>query len=127
MSISALTGGGHFVVLGFDVDAQGFQGQHHLSPQILEFVHGGYREVTFFVAGFVAQVGALFAAGVPDAFHGVDFVEGAVAAGFEADIVEDEEFGFRSDEGSVAEAGAFQVVFRLASDVSAGRGCKLLG
>jgi hypothetical protein len=57
----ALAGGGHFVVLGFDVDAQLLQHQNHFGAQILKFIHGRHGKVAFLVARFVTQVGAFVA------------------------------------------------------------------
>ena len=62
------------------------------------WVSGGRdREITFLVADFVAEVRHLVAAGVPDAFLGINGVERAVALGIELHVVEDEEFGFRAE------------------------------
>jgi hypothetical protein len=42
-------------------------------------------------------------------------------AGLEADVVEDEKFRLRADEGRVADAGALQVGFGLLGDVRGSR------
>ncbi len=91
-----LAGGGHFVVLALDLDAQFLHHQAHLGADVLLRVGGGDREIAFLVADLVAEVGHLVAAGVPDGFLGIDGVEGAVALGVELHVVEDEELGFRA-------------------------------
>ena len=52
----------------------------------------------------------IFRAGVVGAFHGVDVVEALVHADVETDIVEDEEFGFRTEIGGVADARGIHIV-----------------
>ena len=51
----------------------------------------------------------IISAGVVGAFDAVDFIEAAVHRVFEANVVEDEEFEFRSENGGVADAGLFQI------------------
>ena len=122
-----LAGGGHFVVLAFHVDAELFQGQHHLAAQVLKLVGGRYGEVTLLVTGFVAEVRAFVTAGVPDPLHRIDGIEGAVFARFVLNVIEDEEFGLGADKGRVAHAGALEIGFGLLGDVARGRGCKVRG
>ena len=102
-----LSGGGHFMMLGLGLDPQIFQRQDHLGAQILKFIHGRNREITFLVARFVTQVGALVPAGVPVAFDRVDLIKGRKAGGFKADIIKDEKFSFRAEVGHVSDAAAF--------------------
>ena len=74
-----LAGGAHLVVLQLDLDAHLLEGQHHLGAQVLEVVGGREGEVALLVADLVAEVRALFAAGVPCALDRVDVVAGRVA------------------------------------------------
>ena len=70
----ALAGGGHFVVLGFDVDAAIDHGLHHLVADVHHLVGRRHGEIAFLVAELVAQVRAFLAAAVPLAFDAVDVV-----------------------------------------------------
>ena len=116
-SISALAGGGHFVVMAFDVHAAGLHLQHHLGAQVLEVVDRRNGEIAFLVARAVAQV-VLLAAGVPAAFVGVDVVETVLRGGVETDAVEDEELRFGAEEGLVGDAGLDQIGFGFLGDVA---------
>ena len=113
-----LAGGGDFVVLLFDFDAQFFHRQHHFGADVLLGVGGCDREIAFLVPDFVAEVRHFVAAAVPDAFLAVNGVERAIALGVELDVVEDEEFGFRTEEGLVADAGGDEIFFRLLRDAA---------
>jgi len=104
-----LAGGGDFVVLLFDFDAQFFHRQHHLGADVLLGVGGWDREVTFLVPDFVAEIRRFIATAVPDAFFAVNGVERAIALGVELDVVEDEEFRLRTDKRLVAEAGGDEI------------------
>jgi hypothetical protein len=50
-----------------------------------------------------------------------------VALAVVADVVEDEKFGFRTDEGRVADAGALEIGFRLFWRCYVDHGCRLRG
>ena len=81
-----------------------------------------HREVAFLVAQLVAEVGfalrrIVFAA-IPLAFFAIEEEVAAVRRLVEADVVEDEELGFGADEAGVGDAGALQIVDRLAGDVA---------
>ena len=80
-------------------------GLHHLGAQVLIVIGGRNREIAFLVARPVAEV-VLLAAGIPAAFFGVDEVEAGVRVLIEADVVEDEELGFRAEVGRVGEAAS---------------------
>ena len=60
-----LTSACHFVVVHFHIHPGFYQGQHHLGADVMQRVHGRHREISFFVARFVAQVGVLLTAGIP--------------------------------------------------------------
>lgn len=55
---------------------------------------------------------------VPVSFDGVEGEEGFFGGVSEADVVEDEEFGFRAKVGGVAESGGAEVFFGHAGDIS---------
>ena len=57
-------------------------------------------------------------AAIPLAFFAIEEEVAAVRRLVEADVVEDEELGFGADEAGVGDAGALQVVDRLAGDVA---------
>ena len=113
-----LAGGSHFMVLRLDQHADALQRHHHLAAQILLAVGRRHREVAFLVARLVAEVGILLATRVPAPLFGVDVVVALVLVLVEADVVEDEEFRFRTDIDRVGEAGRAQIRFRLARDVA---------
>jgi hypothetical protein len=121
----ALAAGGDFVVGGLDTHADALQHLHHFVTQVDQRVGRRAGEVAFLVARLVAEVGEFFAAGVPDAFDGIDGVEGLVAARGVADVVEDEEFRLGTEVGGVGNAGRLQVGFGLPGQQSADRGCSL--
>src|SRR5260370_21466496 len=83
-------------------------GLNHLAAHVLIVIGGRDREVAFLVARAVTEVVAL-AAGIPAAFLGVDEIEAGVLILVEANIVEDEEFGFRAEKGGVAYSAVLQV------------------
>ena len=60
-----LTGCGHLMVMGLNIDAETLQGQNHFGSEILEFIHGGYREIPFLGSRFVSEIRALFSTGIP--------------------------------------------------------------
>ena len=85
-----------------------------------------HGEVAFLVAQLVAEVGLalrrVILAAVPLAFVAIEVEVAAVGRLVEADVVEDEELGLGADEAGVGDAGALQVVDRLAGDVARDRG-----
>ena len=88
-------------------------------------------EVAALGADLVAAVGAAVGldglAGVPPARLGVDLVEGAVHLRVERHRVEDVELGLGAEVGGVGDAGAGQVVLRLAGHVARVAGVRLAG
>ena len=82
-------------------------GLHHLGAQVLIVIGRRNREIAFLVARTVAQV-VLLAARIPAALFGVDEIETGVGVLIEADVVEDEELGFRAEVCGVAEAAILQ-------------------
>ena len=120
-----LAGGGDFMVLALDLDAEFLHHQAHLGADVLLRVGGRDREITFLVADLVAEVRHFIAAGVPDGFLGIHAVEGAVALGIELHVVEDEELGFRPEHGRVGQPGADANISRRVARCRADRGCRL--
>ena len=94
----------------------------HLVAQVDVLVVGRHREVPALVAHLVpavrGAVGLGELPGVPPARDRVDLVERAVGFGVERHRVEDVELGLRTEERGVGDAGALQVVLRLAGDVA---------
>ena len=90
-----LAGGGDFVVVLLDDNAEMFDLLHHLGADVLEGVEGRSGEVAFFVAGPVGEVilavDGFFCASVPESLVGVDEVVAGVYVLVEAGGVEHEE------------------------------------
>jgi hypothetical protein len=95
------------VVVHFDFDPALLQIEHHLGSQILVLIHGGNREIPFFVADLVAQIGDAVVAGVPKAFDGVDVVVAFVLVLIESHAIEDEKLDLGSPVAGVGDAGGF--------------------
>src|SRR5438552_15610839 len=106
------------MMLPLDLDALLRHQQHHLGADVLLGVRRGDREVTCLVPNLVAQIRHLVLARVPNAFFAIDTVKRAVGPVIELDIVEDEEFRFRSEKSLVGNAGADQVFFRALGDAA---------
>ena len=89
----------------FDIDA----GLHHLDgnfgADIMHLVGRRDREITFFMARAVAQVGFGGIAGIPDTFLRINVIETLMAVGLEGNTVEDEEFQLRSPVTDIGDAG----------------------
>ncbi len=113
-----LASGRHFVVLPFDLHAQILQHQRDLVADILLCVGWRHREIPLLVADLIPGVRHLLATAVEDALSGVDLVEGAARGGVVTDIVEDEEFRFRSKVGGVPDLGALEILLRPESDAA---------
>ena len=109
----ALPGGGHFVVMALDVQADFHHAHHHLRAQVLEMIDGRGGEVAFLEARAIAQV-VLVAAAVPASFVRIDVEEAVLRRGIEANAIEDEELRFGAEESLVGDASLFQV--RLGAD-----------
>ena len=113
-----LTGGADLVVVHLDRDADLFELEHHLGPEILVAVHRGDREVALLVARLVAKVGLLVAPAVPEPLLRVDIVEAMVMALAEPHVVENEELRFRSEIRRVRDSGAVQIRLGLLGDIA---------
>ena len=105
-----LAGACHFVVEHFDRNAQRFEDQRDLGAQVLRAVDRRNREITALDGRTMAAVAAFdLLAGVPRRFVFVDLDERARHVGTPAHVVEDEEFGLRTEVGGVAHAGGLEV------------------
>nr|AAB61771.1 ORF1 [Neisseria gonorrhoeae] len=112
-----LAAGTDFAVVDFDFDAESFQNVHHGGAQILTAVNRRDGRVAAFDGGAVAGVLTVhMQAACPRAAFGRDFVTGFVHVGFKFYAVEDEEFGFGTEIGGVADTGRFQIGFGAACD-----------
>ncbi len=81
--------------------------------------NGRNREIAALGADAVAEVAALIGrVGVGRQFDRVEHEAGVVGIGLEAHVVEDEKFGFRAEEGGVADAGGLQEGFGLLGDAA---------
>jgi len=113
-----LAGGGHLVMLAFNLDAQLFHEQAHLGADVLLGIGRADGKIPFLVADFVAEVGHFLATGVPDGFLAVDGVEGAVGFVVEPHVIEDEELGFGPEDGGIGQAGALEILFAALGDAA---------
>jgi hypothetical protein len=113
-----LARGAHLVVVDLDLDAEPFEGEDHLGPQVLEVIHGRDREVTLLVTGLVPEVGVLLAPGVPSRFDRLDVVVALVLVLVEAHVVEHEELRLWPHVARVGNAGRPQVLLGLAGHVA---------
>ena len=109
----ALTGSRHFVVMHFNRNANGFQGEHHGRADIVQAIDWRNREITAFYRRTVTRTAATFnlLARTPCGFLGMDL---EVAAGhIDAPLngVENEEFRLRPEIGGITDTGGFQIGF----------------
>ncbi len=109
-------GGGHFVMVLFRFDAHLAHERQHLGADVLAGIDRRNREVAALDGGTVAQIGmfeavaAIVGAGIVGAFLGVEGIEALVHRDVETHVVENEEFGFGTEKGGVAEAGAGEIL-----------------
>ena len=117
-----LAAGAHLVVALLQAEAGLDQVLEHLVAQVDVVVDGGNREVPALGADLVAKVGASVElgrlAGVPPTRDRVHFVERAVGLRVEGHRVEDVELSLGTEVRRVGDAGADQIVLRLAGDVA---------
>ncbi len=102
----ALAGVGHFVVMDFDRHAQRCERQDHGRADVVQAVDRRHREVAA-LDGRTVTGGALafvLLASAPGGFSRVDLQVAAGHVDRPFDAVEDEEFGFRTEVGGVAQA-----------------------
>ena len=113
-----LSGGGDFVVMRFDDDADLAHLVHHLAAQIVIGVGGTHREIAALEAWLVPEVRLFVPRRVPRAFSRIDLVVPAMLVLLVPDLVKDEELGFGADEAGVGDAALLEVRLGLACDVS---------
>src|SRR5690606_14392156 len=107
-----LTGVGHFVVVNFYVQTNGFQGVTHGRTDVVVAVNRRHREVTAVHARTVAHVAAFHHRfSVPGCFRRVDFAEGTGHIRAPAHVVKHEEFRLRTKECGVTQTSRLQVLF----------------
>jgi len=108
----ALAGGRYLVMMHFHGHAHVLQGQRHGGTDVVQGVHRRYRKIAtldaWAMASVAIRIGLL---GVPAGFLGVDVIEGTVDAGAPAHVIENEELGFRAEEGGVGYAAGLQIGF----------------
>merc|ERR1719499_2634451 len=101
----ALTGSANLVVVSFHVHANRSHEGTHVVSAILEGVEGSGWEISFLGSVLVGQVSSSFlSSGVPVRFSAVDRKAGLSHALLILHVIEQEEFGFRSDSGMVADS-----------------------
>ena len=105
------------MVMLFDRQTQLAHDGQHLGADVDARVNRGNREVAALDGGTVAVVAlGEFLTRSPSAVFGVDLVEHRVGFDLEADVVENEEFSFRAEEGGVADAGGDQMLLGALGD-----------
>ncbi len=110
-------GGAHFVVMLLGDHAHVGHDREHLRAEILRGVDRRHREIAAFGARTVAEIAHLvFGVHVRGQLGRIELVAAIERLGLEADVVEHEELGFRTEHGHVADAGLLQIVLRLAGD-----------
>ena len=114
-----MLGGGDFVVVFLDDRAHLRHRGQHLAAHVLRRILRRNREVAALGAHAVAEVASLVGGvRVDRQLGGVDLEAGIVRVGGEADVVEDEELGFRTEEGCIADAGRLQIGLGLLGDAA---------
>ncbi len=100
-----------FVVMLFDRQAHLAHRRQHFSAEIVLAVDRSAGEVTTLHTRTVTQVAlGIFLQGSAGAFDAVELILAVVRACAELDVVEDEEFSFRTKEGRVAQTGGLQIL-----------------
>ncbi len=105
-------------MLRLDVHATVDHRLHHLVADVHQLIGRRDREIALLVAQLVAQVRILDAAAIPLALDAIEVVVRFVRASVEAYVVEHEELGLGADVRRVGNAGALQIVHRLAGHVT---------
>ena len=106
----ALTGGCHFVVMDFDLEAHFFHRQAHRRANVVQRIDRRHREVTALDAGTVTDVAIfIYLDRAPRGFLGIDLVRAMTHFSRPLDVVEDEKFVLGAEVGGVGDAGGLQV------------------
>src|SRR5262249_35840061 len=113
----ALPCGSNFVMMAFDVNADGRQQVSDFRSQILQTVGWRNRNVAFFWTNVVTLV-VLTSAHLPMAFIAVDLVARCILIIAKTDVIKYKEFGFRTKISGIGDAGKFQIGFCTLSDAS---------
>ena len=93
--------------------------RQHLAAHVLRRILRRNREIAALGADAVAEIAALVGGvGIGRQFDRVDLEAGVVGVGLEADVVEHEELGFRTEEDGVADAGRLQIGLGLLGDAA---------
>ncbi len=102
----------NLVVMLLDRNTDAGQNADHFGAEVRHAVNRANREVTAFWTRAVAEVAVReFAAAVVWAFFRVDLVHDMVLIDLDANIVKDEEFGFRTEERGVTDTGRSEIGF----------------
>ena len=104
---------GHFMVVHFHFHANILECSTHRRTDVLQLVNGWDRKVTTFYGRAMAEIATLkFSVGRPCGFFRINFAGTARHIVRPLDGIENEEFRFRAEVSSVAQAAGFQVRFR---------------
>ena len=107
----------HLVVMLLGDHAHVGHHREHLRAEVLRRVDRRHREVAALGARPVTEIAHLvFGVGVGGQLDRVDLVAAIERLGGEADVVEHEELGLRTEHGGVADAGLLEIGLRLAGD-----------
>ena len=102
----------HFVMMLFHLQAHFGHHRGHFGAQVIRGIDRRHREIAALGARTVADIAFFVSlARVVGAFLRIDGVEHAVLICIVANVVEDEEFSFRTEINRVADAGWFHIGF----------------
>src|SRR5262245_13520283 len=98
------------MVMAFNLNAGLLQLVGYFSAKVLERVERRQRHVSFFVANVVAEIRVpVRAVGIPDGFRIVYREAGRMSLVLKAHVVEDKEFGFRTEIDGIGNARRLQI------------------
>ncbi len=120
--------GRHFVVVLLDLGAHGGHRSKHLAAHVLSGILRRHREIPGLHADAVAEVAPFVGrVRVRWEFAGIEDVPAIVGIRLEADVVENEELGFRPEVDGIADVGGRRVGLRLLGDAARVAGVGLAG
>ena len=103
--------------MALHLEPAALHGHNHLRAQVLVVIGRRHREIAFLVARAVSQV-VFLATGIPATLFRVDEIKAVLFPLIEADVVKNEELGFRAEVRGVGDAGRAQVHLGLARDIA---------
>src|SRR5215831_18193056 len=106
----ALAGGGDFMVMAFNLNAGLLQLVGDFGAKVLERVERREGDISFFVANMVAEIRVpVLAVRIPDRFRIVYREAGGMSLVLKPHVVEDKEFGLRTEIDRIGDARGLQI------------------